>query len=67
MGADAELNARLSAWASEAGEDLVADEAKVAMLFTSGKAATKKAVKARLCPRSRAVGCSPRSPRAARA
>jgi hypothetical protein len=49
--ADAELNARLSAWASEAGADLVADEDKVAMLFTSGKAApAKKAVKGKVVP-----------------
>ena len=40
--ADTELNERLSAWAAEAGAELVADEEKVAMLFTSGTAATPK-------------------------
>merc|ERR1719326_710426 len=39
---DTELNERLKAWAAEASADLVADEDKVAMLFTSGKAATPK-------------------------
>jgi acyl-coenzyme A synthetase/AMP-(fatty) acid ligase len=49
--ADSELNERLNAWAAEAGADLVADEDKVAMLFTSGKAATpKKAVKGKRAP-----------------
>merc|ERR550537_1859368 len=49
--ADTELNERLNAWAAEAGADLVADEDKVAMLFTSGKAATpKKAAKGKKAP-----------------
>jgi hypothetical protein len=49
--ADAELNERLNAWAAEAGADLVADEEKVAMLFTSGKSATpKKAAKGKKAP-----------------
>merc|ERR1719243_425964 len=45
--ADAELNQRLNAWATEAGADLVADDDKVAMLFVSGNssAAPKKAGK----------------------
>merc|ERR1719261_300506 len=45
--ADAELNQRLNAWATEAGADLVADDDKVAMLFVSGSssAAPKKAGK----------------------
>jgi hypothetical protein len=37
--ADAELNQRLTAWATDAGADLVADEDKVAMLFFGGKSA----------------------------
>jgi hypothetical protein len=37
--ADAELNERLTAWATDAGADLVADEDKVAMLFFGGKSA----------------------------
>merc|ERR1719163_1284283 len=49
--ADAELNERLKAWAAEAGRNLVADEDKVAMLFTSGKSATpKKAAKGKKAP-----------------
>merc|ERR1719313_316182 len=42
---DAELRARLGAWAAEAGAELLADEDKVAMLFVSGRAsaAPKKA------------------------
>jgi hypothetical protein len=48
---DAELNERLNAWAAEAVADLVADEEKVAMLFTSGKSATpKKAAKGKKAP-----------------
>jgi len=42
--ADAELNERLNAWATEAGADFVADEEKVAMLFTSGRSASPKMV-----------------------
>merc|ERR1719174_3244488 len=42
--ADTELNERLNAWATEAGADFVADEAKVAMLFTSGRSASPKKV-----------------------
>jgi uncharacterized membrane protein len=49
--ADAELNQRLNAWAADAGADLLADEDKVAMLFTSGRSvAPKKAVAGKKAP-----------------
>jgi hypothetical protein len=52
MPADTELNERLSAWAADAGADLVADEDKVAMLFMSGKVAPtlKKAATGKKAP-----------------